>query len=44
MQKVVLDPNVLVSAFIQRSYPYFIIQELVFGKKIHISENHLKLL
>jgi uncharacterized protein len=36
MQKVVLDTNVLVSAFIQRSYPYFIIYELVFGKKIQL--------
>jgi uncharacterized protein len=36
MQKVVLDTNVLVSAFIQRSYPSFIIYELVFGRKIQL--------
>lgn len=36
MQKVVLDTNVLVSAFIQRSYPYYIVYELVFGRKIQL--------
>lgn len=36
MQKVVLDTNVLVSSLIQRSYPYFIVYELVFGKEIQV--------
>gem|GEM_PF-5714147 len=27
MQKIVVDTNVLVSALIQRSYPYHIVQE-----------------
>ena len=36
MQKVVLDTNVLVSSLIQRSYPYYIVYELVFGRKIQL--------
>ncbi len=34
MQKIVIDTNVLVSALIQRSYPFLIIDELFFDSKI----------
>ena len=33
MQKIVIDTNVLVSALIQRSYPYLIVNELVIENK-----------
>lgn len=36
MQKIVLDTNILVSSLIQRSYPYFIVSELVLDKKIQV--------
>ena len=34
MQKIVVDTNVLVSALIQKSYPYFIINEIFIEKKV----------
>ena len=34
MQKIVIDTNVIVSSIIQRSYPYFIINELFIDDKI----------
>ncbi|MVN20692.1 putative toxin-antitoxin system toxin component, PIN family [Mucilaginibacter arboris] len=34
MQKVIIDTNVLISALIQRSYPYQIISELFIDQKI----------
>ncbi len=34
MQKVIIDTNVLVSALLQRSYPYHIINALFFERKI----------
>ena len=36
MQKVVIDTNVIVSALIQKSYPFLIIDELFFENKIQI--------
>jgi len=36
MQKVIIDTNVLVSAMIQRSYPNFIINNLVFEDLIEL--------
>ena len=36
MQKVIVDTNVLVSALIQRSYPYLIINELFIERKIEL--------
>lgn len=36
MQKIVLDTNVLVSALIQRSYPFLILQEVLGNKNIDI--------
>jgi putative PIN family toxin of toxin-antitoxin system len=33
MQKIIIDTNVLVSALIQRSYPYLIVNELVIENK-----------
>jgi len=44
MQKLVIDTNVFVSALIQRSYPYLIINELFIERKIElcISDDLLK--
>jgi uncharacterized protein len=41
MQKVILDTNVVVSALIQKSFPYLILHELYIERKIQlcISEN-----
>lgn len=41
MQKIILDTNVVVSALIQKSFPYLILQELYLEKEIQlcISEN-----
>lgn len=36
MQKIVIDTNVIVSSIIQRSYPYFIINELFIDDKIQL--------
>lgn len=36
MQKVVIDTNVLVSAFIQRGYPYFIINLFLTKNTFHL--------
>ena len=36
MQKIVIDTNVLVSALIQRSYPYLIVSELFIESKIQL--------
>jgi putative PIN family toxin of toxin-antitoxin system len=36
MQKVIIDTNVLVSALIQRSYPYHILYDLVLEDKIRL--------
>lgn len=36
MQKIVIDTNVIVSALIQRNYPFFIIDELFFEDKIQL--------
>ncbi len=36
MQKIVIDTNVLVSALIQKSYPYYIIYNLFVDKKIQL--------
>jgi putative PIN family toxin of toxin-antitoxin system len=34
MQKIVIDTNVIVSALIQKNYPFFILDELFFENKI----------
>lgn len=41
MQKIILDTNVVVSALIQRSFPYLILYDLYIDRKIQlcISEN-----
>jgi len=36
MQKVVIDTNVIVSALIQRSYPYIIINDFIIENKFHL--------
>jgi uncharacterized protein len=36
MQKIVIDTNVIVSALIQKSYPYLIIHELFLDDKIEL--------
>jgi len=36
MQKIVIDTNVLVSALIQRSFPYLILQEIFSNKSLQI--------
>ncbi len=36
MQKIVIDTNVLVSALIQKNYPFLIIDELFFEDKIQL--------
>lgn len=36
MQKIVIDTNVMVSALIQRSYPYMIIYDLFIDNKIQL--------
>lgn len=36
MQKVVIDTNVIVSALIQKNYPFLIIDELLFENKIQV--------
>lgn len=36
MQKIVLDTNVVVSALIQKNYPFLIIDELFFANKIQL--------
>jgi putative PIN family toxin of toxin-antitoxin system len=36
MQKVILDTNVVVSALIQKSYPYLILNNLYFERKIEL--------
>ena len=36
MQKLVIDTNVLVSALIQRSYPYLILQEILSNPELQI--------
>jgi uncharacterized protein len=33
MQKVILDTNVLISALIQKNYPFLIVSEIIFEKK-----------
>lgn len=44
MQKIVIDTNVVVSALIQKNYPFLIIDELLFENKIQlcISEELIK--
>jgi putative PIN family toxin of toxin-antitoxin system len=41
MQKIILDTNVVVSALIQKSFPYLILHDLYIERKIRlcISEN-----
>ncbi|MDR0863678.1 MAG: putative toxin-antitoxin system toxin component, PIN family [Candidatus Symbiothrix sp.] len=36
MQKIILDTNVVVSALIQKNYPYYILYDYVFGNKVRI--------
>jgi putative PIN family toxin of toxin-antitoxin system len=36
MQKIVIDTNVIVSALIQKSYPFLIVDELFFDDKIQL--------
>lgn len=36
MQKVIIDTNVLISAFIQRNYPFFIVHHCVFESLIDV--------
>ncbi len=36
MQKVILDTNVIVSALIQQNYPFLIIYEVFFSRKIQL--------
>ena len=36
MQKIVIDTNVIVSALIQRSFPYHIINELFIENKVQL--------
>lgn len=36
MQKIILDTNVLVSALIQKSYPYLIVNDLYLEQKIEL--------
>jgi uncharacterized protein len=36
MQKIIIDTNVLVSALIQRSYPYFILNNCVFDNQVDL--------
>ena len=36
MQKIIIDTNVLVSALIQRNYPYFIIYNYVFENLVEV--------
>lgn len=36
MQKIVIDTNILVSALIQKNYPFLIIDELFFENKIRL--------
>jgi predicted nucleic acid-binding protein len=35
MQKVIIDTNVMISALIQRSYPYLILYELLLTKSFN---------
>ena len=44
MQKVIIDTNVIVSALIQRNYPYHIIYDLFLGDRIslHVSSQLIK--
>jgi putative PIN family toxin of toxin-antitoxin system len=36
VQKIIIDTNVLVSALIQRSYPYFILNSCVFDNQVDL--------
>jgi putative PIN family toxin of toxin-antitoxin system len=36
MQRIVVDTNVIVSALIQRSYPYLVITEFFFERKVEL--------
>jgi putative PIN family toxin of toxin-antitoxin system len=36
MQKIIIDTNILVSALIQRSYPYFILNSCVFDNQVDL--------
>jgi putative PIN family toxin of toxin-antitoxin system len=36
MQKVILDTNIIVSALIQKNFPYFILHELYIDRKIQL--------
>lgn len=36
MQKIVLDTNVIISALIQKNYPFLIVDQLVFENKIQL--------
>jgi putative PIN family toxin of toxin-antitoxin system len=36
VQKIILDTNIIISALIQRSYPYLILQNLVFEKLVDL--------
>lgn len=36
MQKVIIDTNVMISALIQRSYPYLILYELFIDEKFQL--------
>lgn len=36
MQKIIIDTNILVSALIQRSYPFLIVRECVFNNKLQV--------
>ena len=36
MQKIVIDTNVIVSALIQKNYPFLIVDELFFENKIQL--------
>jgi hypothetical protein len=44
MQRIILDTNVLVSALIQRSYPYLILNELFVEQKIEVCVSEALLL
>lgn len=36
MQKVIIDTNVLISALIQRNFPFFILDHCIFGNQVSV--------
>ncbi len=36
MQKIILDTNVIVSALIQKSYPYFILHQVILSNEVEL--------